>query len=124
MGGLKTTPWSLAPIASETVPLLDNLREINARGLVTTEGQPGDCNEYKMDGTSYTDYQRGYMNGIIKKSMVLSLARNLPAGVLLVEHGDIKETIEYNEFNNTALTFSQLYREYFRDKKIPIRDNS
>ena len=84
-GKCNENPWHLGQVDPETVPLLETLREINRRGFVTTEGQPGTISEqviaidtsFGKPGEKYTEVQRGYIAGFILNSRADSFVERL-----------------------------------------------
>lgn len=64
MGVVQATPWHLGPVDKETIPLLDDLRKINALGMITVESQPG------LVDKKYNIAQRSYLEAIVPKYIV------------------------------------------------------
>lgn len=79
-GELSQTPYHLGPLDSETLPLVEKLIKMHARGILTLEGQPGIC-EYKqfiphtwiqngqIEGNWYVDCeQKSYISFCVQKT--------------------------------------------------------
>jgi hypothetical protein len=85
-GELSESAWMGGSVDQETVPLLGDLRKINALGLQTTQGQPGKprCHEVKYNNYSQgynNNVQREYLNGLFPRSLANEFIKHL------VQHG-------------------------------------
>jgi hypothetical protein len=84
-GKCDENPWHGAPVDPETIPLLETLREINIKGFITVEGQPGTILDKKIGietsfgsiGETYTEVQRAYMCGFILNNKADSFVQKL-----------------------------------------------
>ncbi len=62
-GELDRSPWNYGPICTETYPILNELIEMNQRGLLTTDSQPG-CQIKNYLGRDYL--QNAYVTFICR----------------------------------------------------------
>lgn len=83
-GELRNSPWSEAPIATETVGILEPLIRVNELGYITSSGQPGTfifpvrnrktgdiVTPISRDTTiQLAEIQHGYMTGILHKTKI------------------------------------------------------
>jgi hypothetical protein len=82
-GKIKRTPYHLAPIDKETIPLIDKLVKINKYGFLSTCGQPVEITRGKYIKKQWTDYfgnkcgnwfydcqQKSYITGIMESDYV------------------------------------------------------
>jgi hypothetical protein len=106
-GEIGLTPYHLGPIASETQLILGNLIELNRKGFLSLEGQPGLCqygewiektwkDEYgKIAGNWFVDTeQKPYISGYLHKDLAEPLVKYLNS-LKLVD----KNRVYYNIFN-------------------------
>jgi len=93
-GKVHSTPYQLAPVDAETVPLLDNLVNINRRGFFSFEGQPTVREDLEV--------RQGYIIGFVQsRTFDAFLPRFLKHDVLYkIEIPDLngEDTILLNNF--------------------------
>ena len=97
-GKIKETPWHIGEVDEETVDIIQKLIEINRKGFMTVEGQPGTCLE-KTDintGEKYDEIQRAYIVGFIENSKVKKLLRRLKDTDNFFYYSERLNGIEYN----------------------------
>ena len=68
-GILNGTPYHHGPIDDETIPLLSQLIQLNKKGFLSTNGQPGIISDFTVDGVYYQENQKSYISGYIHKSL-------------------------------------------------------
>jgi hypothetical protein len=93
MGTFPRNPWNCAKVDEETIPILENLRKINVLGFVTISSQPGICS----DENGYSEIQRAFIEGFMKRDMVKSFVKKLAEyDILVVVYGTLTEDNEQN----------------------------
>lgn len=98
-------PWHSGPVETETIPLLDKLREINRRGFVTVEGQPGTCTKLRsiFSNNIVTEKQRGYMSGMILNNKVKKFVQRLKQTGKVIIYTEKLDGIEMFGFDQKLL---------------------
>ena len=74
-GILKVTPYRGGPVDNETIPLLSQLVQLNKKGFLSTNGQPGSINNFTspLDGVYYQENQKSFIRGYMHKSLSAKL---------------------------------------------------
>lgn len=80
LGKIKKNPWYNGELNPETIPLLKDLVQINKKGLVSLNGQPGVYETEKLsNGKILYKYQRAYIQGFMKRKHFEKFAKKLLA---------------------------------------------
>ena len=74
-GILKVTPYHGGPVDNETIPLLSQLVQLNKKGFLSTNGQPGSIGNFTspLDGVYYQENQKSFIRGYMHKSLSAKL---------------------------------------------------
>ncbi len=93
LGLIPCNIWMYRPTSLETVPLLQTLREINAFGFITSQGQPGIIDIQ----LKYMLLQRAYVSGIIHKNLLEKFIHLLPDEfIIMIQHPNMNTKVYFN----------------------------
>jgi hypothetical protein len=129
-GRIHSTPYQLAPVDAETVPLLGNLTDINRRGFFSFEGQPTMRSDLEI--------KRGYIIGFVPtRTFDAFLSRFLRQDVAYkVEVPDGDGTLMFHNFadftkpnvvtwekrNGRWVSYTAIMNESTRDAELSAYD--
>jgi hypothetical protein len=117
-GELDTSPYHLGPINSETYPILDDIIELNKRGLLTTNSQPG-CQIIDYLGKDYQ--QNAYITFICRVDMAYYILSHLEGYLGYTDRDDpIHAQLGHHPTcDNHDLEFSIIHTSIW---EVPISD--
>lgn len=118
-GDLETTPWHLGPVDDETNLIIYKLKTINDLGFVTTDSQPGICQEITSpEGKKWNERQRGYITGFMEKGKFKKFVKKIMnCDVMIIENGNPPKIHSREPLTKTSEMFEGIFTDLIRYDK-------
>jgi len=134
-GILNETPYHGGPVDNETIPLLSQLINLNKKGFLSTNGQPGIISDFTnpLNGVYYQENQKSFIRGYMHRSLSDKLQRFIqdkPFYMLIINNKTtVYNSIPVPKYNLTRYINledpNEPYDEHtnvWKDRHFPYRD--
>ena len=128
-GILTRTPYHLAPISEETIPLLSSLVQLQKKGFLSVQGQPGVIENSKNDNTQHKQksYIVGYMHNSLSEKLQ-SFIQGKPFYMVIIKNKKtVYNSLPQGKYNLTRIVFddskqNQDFTNIWKDKHYPYEE--